>query len=124
MSAAGALVELSIGTPSTTISGWPVPLSVRAPRIRMTAEAPGSPACDCTSTLGAFPARAATMFISLLRWMSDESTLLRTLPSFSAADTVPAPVITTSPSCSGLAASTKSCVTRPEVSVISALWAL
>src|SRR2546430_3600236 len=88
MLAAAAFVELSIGTPSTTISGWPVPLSVRVPRILMTAEAPGSPACDCTSTLGALPARAATMFISLLRWISDESTLLRTLPSFSAADTV------------------------------------
>ena len=84
----------------------------------MIADDPGSPACDCTSTLGAFPANAATMFISLLRWISVESTLFRTLPSFSAADTVPAPVTTTSPSCMGLAASVKSCVTPPGVSVI------
>ena len=124
MLALGAWVELSIGTPSTTISGWPVPLSVRSPRIRMIADEPGSPACDCTSTFGALPARAATMFISLLRWMSDESTLLRTLPSFSATDTVPAPVTTTSPSCNGFAASTKSCVTPPGVRVSWALCAL
>src|SRR5439155_7401793 len=44
------VVELSMGTPSTTISGCPLPLMVLAPRMRMNDEAPGSPACDTTST--------------------------------------------------------------------------
>src|SRR5947208_1605733 len=60
-------------------------------------EAPGSPDWDETTTFGAFAARALTTLFSLLLRMSDESTLFRTLPSFSAVLVVPAPVTTTSP---------------------------
>ena len=112
------VVELSMGMPSTTIRGWPSPLMVLAPRIRMNEEAPGSPACDTTSTFGALPARASTKFISSLRWINPESTWFRTLPSFSACVTVPAPVTTISPSCSGFAMRVKSCVTVPGEIVI------
>ncbi len=102
------VVELSIGNPSTTNSGSPVPPSVLAPRMRMEVEAPGSPEVEITSTLGALAASAVTRLLSLLRAMSAESTLLRTLPSFSTEDSVPAPVTTSSPSWSGLGASAAS----------------
>ena len=68
-------------------------------------------------TLGAFPASASTVFHSLARSMRSALTLLRTLPSCSTGIEVPAPVTTTSPSCSGFAASVKSRVTPPAVSV-------
>ena len=64
------------------------------------------------------------IFFSLLRWISVESTLFRTLPSFSAAVTVPAPVTTTSPICSGFATKAKSWVIKPGRSMISADCAL
>ena len=38
------IVELSIGTPSTTISGWLSPVSDETPRITMRVEEPGPPA--------------------------------------------------------------------------------
>jgi hypothetical protein len=106
-------VEFSIGTPSTTKSGSPVLPSVLAPRMRIAVEAPGSPEVEVTSTLGALAERALTTLGSLLRLMSDESTLFLTLPSFSTSDTVPAPVTTISPSWSGLAARAKSWTTPP-----------
>ena len=83
--------------------------------------APGSPDCCMTVTFGALAARPCTTFVSPARWTRSASTWLRTLPSFSAAVEVPAPVTTTSPSCSGFAASVKSCVTPPAVSVICAV---
>src|SRR6266705_6656158 len=55
---------LSIGTPSTTKSGWELPEfgrpTVREPRIVMYEPAPGSPLDAVTVTLGAFPASAST----------------------------------------------------------------
>ncbi len=83
--------------------------------------APGSPDCWITVTLGAFPASDCTMLVSPAFEIRSDETLLRTLPSFSVELDVPAPVTTTSPSCSGLAASTKSCVTPPALRVT---WAL
>ena len=56
--------------------------------------------------------------------MTSALTLLRTLPSFSVSVAVPAPVTTTSPSCSGFAARTKSWVTPPGTSETCTLWAL
>ena len=53
------------------------------------------------------------MFDSLLFVIAVESTWLRTLPSFSTDDDVPVPVMTISPSLSGLETSTKSCVIAP-----------
>ena len=79
-------VELSIGTPSTTKRGSPVLPRVFAPRIRMELDAPGSPDVEVTSTLGALADRALTTLSSWLRLMSNESTLFRTLPSFSTSD--------------------------------------
>ena len=114
-------VELSIGTPSTTNSGWFEPRIELVPRMLMKDPAPGSPDCWITVTLGALPASAWTMLASPAFAIKSAPTLLRTLPSFSVELVVPAPVTTTSPSCSGLAASTKSCVTPPAVSVT---WAL
>ena len=61
------------------------------------------------------------MLVSPAFEIRSDETLLRTLPSFSVELDVPAPVTTTSPSCSGLAASTKSCVTPPALRVT---WAL
>ena len=112
-------VELSIGTPSTTNSGSPVLPSVLAPRMRIAVLAPGSPAVETISTFGALAARALTRLDSLLRWMSEESTLFRTLPSFSTSRLVPAPVTTTSPSCKGFGLSEKSCADSPSASVMS-----
>ena len=81
-------------------------------------DAPGSPELDCTSTPGALAARALTMLFSLERVMAVESTFDRAVPSFSAADSVPAPVTTTSPRRSGLTGSEKSWViVAPEASV-------
>ncbi len=119
---------LSIGWPSTTNSGWALPEfgrpTVRWPRIWMYEPEPGSPLEAVTSTFGAFAANASTMFHSLLRAIRSALTACRTLPSFSTSVAVPAPVTTTSPSCSGFAASAKSCVTAPGASVIWALCAL
>ena len=64
------------------------------------------------------------MFVSLLLSICSAETALRTLPSFSGAVAVPAPVTTTSPSWSGFDARVKSCVTPPAASVICALCAL
>src|SRR5665213_4622346 len=58
-------VELSIGTPSTTNSGWLVPDSEDPPRILMSADAPGSPDCVRTSTPGAWAASPGTSFRGL-----------------------------------------------------------
>src|SRR2546425_11647617 len=110
------LAELSIGTPSTTISGWLLPTIVRMPRIWMNDEAPGSPDCALTKTFGAFAASASTTFCSLLLTIWSAGTLFRTLPSFSVVLVVPAPVITTSPSCSGFGARLKSCSMTPGLS--------
>ncbi len=107
------VVELSIGRPSTTNRGSPVPPSVLAPRMRIEVEAPGSPDVEMTSTLGALAASAVTRLVSLLRAMSEESTLLRTFPSFSTSVSVPAPVTTTSPSWSGFGAREKSRLWSP-----------
>src|SRR6476661_7311192 len=76
-------VELSIGMPSTTKSGWALPDSDLMPRIRMYDDAPGAPELDTIWTFGAFAARALTMFDSLLRETAAESTVLMTVPSFS-----------------------------------------
>ena len=114
-------VELSIGTPSITNNGWFEPRIELMPRMLMNELAPGSPDCCSTVTLGAFPAKASTTLVSLALSIKSAPTLLRTFPSFSAVLVVPAPVTTTSPSWSGLAASTKSCVTPPELSVT---WAV
>ena len=117
-------LELSIGTPSTTNSGCAPAVTVRWPRMRMYDDAPGSPDDCVTSTLGALAASACTTFDSFDFTMSAASTALRTLPSFSACVTVPAPVTTTSPNRNGLGASRKSCVIVPGVSVIVTLLAL
>jgi hypothetical protein len=106
---------LSIGTPSTMNRGSTDPFSVRTPRMRIEEPAPGSPADWLTTTFGAFPASACTTFGSFALTMSSAETALRTLPSFSTSVAVPAPVMTTSPSCSGFAASSKSCVIVPAV---------
>src|SRR5689334_23284556 len=53
--------------------------------------------------------------------MSSGDTALRTLPSFSTSVVVPAPVTTTSPSCSGLDSSAKSCVRAPGLIVTRTL---
>src|SRR6185437_5768247 len=58
------MVELSIGTPSTTNSGWPSPVIVLGPRMRMYDDDPGSPDDDVISTFGALPEIAETMFVS------------------------------------------------------------
>src|SRR6185312_3550506 len=108
-------VELSIGTPSTTNSGWPVPVIVLGPRMRMYDDEPGSPDDELTSTFGALPASADTTFDSLDREMSDVSTVLMTLPNFSRVVDVPSPVTTTSPNRSGLASSTKFSACAPGV---------
>ncbi len=115
------IVLLSTGVPSITISGWLLPLMVLVPRIWMNDEEPGSPPVETTWTLGALPAKASMKFDSSLRWIRLESIWLRTLPSFSVCVTVPAPVTTTSPSCSGFAARVKSCVWAPGVSMICVL---
>src|SRR5512139_3462981 len=59
------LVELSIGEPSTTNRGWPLPWIVLRPRMMIDDPAPGSPACEVMSTPGALAARAFTMLGSL-----------------------------------------------------------
>ena len=87
----------------------------------MNDEAPGSPDWPVTWTLGALAASASTMFDSLLLSICSAETVLRTLPSFSVAVAVPAPVTTISPSCSGFGARLKSWVTPPAASVICAL---
>src|SRR6476469_2109907 len=111
-------IELSTGTPSTTISGWPSEaVMVVGPRIWIWDDAPGSPEADVTFTFGALAASAFTTLYSLLRWIAVESTVLRPVPSFSTSDTVPAPVTTISPSWSGFSASLKSRFTVPAVSV-------
>src|SRR6185437_990641 len=69
------IVELSIGTPSTTNSGWPSPVIVLGPRIRMYDDDPGSPEDDVTSTFGALPASAETILVSSDRVTSDVSTV-------------------------------------------------
>ena len=90
----------------------------------MYADEPGSPPCVLTVTFGACPASAETMFCdSLDRLIADESTELITVPIFSAVFEVPAPVTITTPSCSGLDSSTKSCVIEP-ASVMVTLFAL
>ena len=111
------MAELSIGTPSTTMSGWLFPTTVRMPRIWMNDDAPGSPDCALTKTFGAFAARASTTFCSLLLEIWSADTLLRTLPSFSVEVAVPAPVTTISPSCSGLGSNAKSFSITPALSV-------
>jgi len=83
--------------------------------MRMLDDDPGSPELPTTLTPGAFPASASTMFPSFERAMISEETVLRTLPTFSASVAMPAPVMTTSPSCSGLSSSTKSRVLPPAV---------
>ena len=103
--------------PSTTNSGWALPDSDLMPRMRMYDDAPGAPELDTICTFGAFAASALTMFDSLLCEIAAESTVLITVPSFSRVVAVPAPVITTSPSCSGFAISVKSCVIDPGLSV-------
>lgn len=108
-----ALVELSTGVPSTTKSGCPVPVIVLEPRMRIDADAPGSPDADVTSTFGAFAASAFTTFDSFARAISVPLTVFTALPSFSTVVTVPAPVTTISPRRSGLAARVKSCVIAP-----------
>ncbi len=97
--------ELSIGWPSMTNSGWPSPSIVLRPRMMIDEPAPGSPACDVTSTPGAFAASAFTMFDSLDFWTSSAFTELMVFPSFSTVVDVPDPVTTTSPNRSGFAAS-------------------
>ena len=92
------LVELSIGIPSTTNSGCALPDRDLMPRMRMYDEAPGAPELDTICTLGALAASALTTFDSLLCAIADESTVLITVPSFSRVVSVPAPVMTTSPS--------------------------
>jgi hypothetical protein len=88
------------------------------PRMRIDDEAPGDPDCEVTVTPGAFAARALTTFVSFELTIAAESTGVRTVPMRSACVAVPAPVTTTSPSCSGFAASVKSCVmVVPGVSV-------
>src|SRR6478736_6000981 len=58
------LRELSTGTPSTTISGWPSEaVIVVVPRIWIWEEAPGSPDDDTTFTLGALAASALTTLV-------------------------------------------------------------
>jgi hypothetical protein len=69
------MLLLSIGTPSTTNSGWLFPdARLRVPRMRMYDPAPGSPLASVTSTFGAFPASDSTMLDSLLRVIAVEST--------------------------------------------------
>src|SRR5262245_15466894 len=109
-------VELLIGTPSTTKSGWPVPERERTPRIWTRELAPASPDCCSILTLGSLPASAWTRFVSLAREMTDESTALRWTPRRSNSLDVPAPVTTISPSWSGLAARVKLTVTVPAAS--------
>jgi hypothetical protein len=55
-------VVLSIGCPSITNSGSCEPMSPVAPRMRIDADAPGSPDCVRTSTFGALAASALTTF--------------------------------------------------------------
>ena len=113
--------ELSIGTPSTTNSGCPVPWMVLKPRMTMPLPAPGSPDCDVTSTPGAFCASALTTFTSALFRMSALATVLTAVASFSRVLVVPEPVTTTSVSRSGLVTSVKSCeIVAPAVSVMFA----
>ena len=103
------IVWLSIGWPSTTNSGWLVPVSDALPRILIEALAPGSPDCVRTSTFGAVAASAETTFCGLLeRRMRELSTVLITEPRRSRVDVVPAPVTRTSPSLSGFTVRTKS----------------
>src|SRR5947209_16283126 len=68
-------LELSIGTPSTTKSGWFDPRIVLMPRMLMNEPAPGSPDCCSTVTLGAFAASASTRFVSPERWIRSDATL-------------------------------------------------
>ena len=86
--------------------------------------APGSPDSCTTVTFGAFAASASTTLTSPAFWIAEESTWLRTFPSFSVSMAVPAPVTTTSPSCKGLEARRKSCVTIPPLRVILTDWDL
>jgi hypothetical protein len=111
--------ELSIGWPSMTKSGWPSPSIVLRPRMMIDEPAPGSPACDVTSTPGAFAASAFTMFDSLDFCTSSDFTELIVFPSFSTVVDVPDPVTTTSPNRSGFAASWKSLVMLVPVSEMS-----
>ena len=90
----------------------------------MNDDAPGSPDWPVTWTFGALAASASTMFCSLLCSIWSAETVLRTLPSFSVEVAVPAPVTTSSPSCSGLAASEKSLVMSPSVSCTVTVCAL
>jgi len=117
-------VVLFIGTPSTMKSGWLDPLMVRRPRIWIADPAPGSPDVCWTCTLGALPASAWTTFDSFDLTMSSGETELRTLPSFSTSVEVPAPVMTTSPSCSGFDSRSKSCTRSPPLSVMRAVFGL
>src|SRR5688500_6590369 len=86
--------------------------------MRIDADAPGEPDCDVTTTPGAFAARAETTLVSFDRWITPESTGVRTVPMRSAAVAVPAPVTTSSPSWRGLVTRVKSWLTvLPLVSV-------
>ena len=105
---AGDTVWLSIGWPSTTNSGWLVPVRDASPRITTDAPAPGSPECVRTFTFGAFAASAATTFCgSFERRSAELSTRLIVTPSRSRVVVVPAPVTTTSPRWNGLTGSAK-----------------
>src|SRR3569833_3392023 len=92
------LVELSIGMPATTNRGCALPDSDLIPRIRIYADAPGAPELETICTFGAFAASALTMFGSLAWAIAADSPVLITVPSFSRVVSVPAPVMTTSPS--------------------------
>ena len=117
-------LALLTGRPSTTNSGSELPLIVRKPRILMDDDAPGSPADEVTSTPGALAASACTMLLSFAFTIRSAETLFRTLPSFSTSVAVPAPVMTTSPSCSGLFSRAKSWVMLPLAMVRRALRGL
>src|SRR6476661_338834 len=68
------IVELSIGVPSTTNNGCPVPWIVLSPRILIDDDAPGDPDCCVTTTPGAFAASAETTLVSFDCRIAVEST--------------------------------------------------
>ena len=89
---------------------------VLMPRMTISEPAPGSPACDVTSTPGALAANEFTMFDSFDFLMSSCFTELIDVASFSRTLVVPDPVTTTSPSRSGFLSRAKFFVTVPGVS--------
>ncbi|MNY19825.1 hypothetical protein D3C86_1532780 [compost metagenome] len=89
-------VLLSIGNPSTIISGWLLPLIELTPRMVIDDEAPGTPEELVTSTPATLPCKALIKFSRCVSAMAAPLTVCCEVPSSRFLTVLPKAVITTS----------------------------